>query len=358
MTAHAPDSRAPHPRGDVTLRPYRAGDEVGIVEAFNRIFGGVDPNFRPRTLAHWRWEFAENPAGFEAWLAVMPEDGATSDGAERVVGQYAAWVQPVLLEGRPATFLHGVDSMTDPAVRRSLAKGGVFARLGNAFLDHFGGEAPERVPVIWGPPVPSAWRIGKTQIRYVLVRTQTKLVLERDGLAAGGTGVASGIEVTSCEAVPEDVGEPFERFARAHGAIVVRDRARTDWRFFRHPERRYTFLAARRGGALVGYCVATRGDFDGETNEMVLCDWVVPASEGPAGRALLGALVDEARAQETSRVTAVLSDTARAWLDLQEAGFRVRPTGYLVAARVYDARYEERWLHRNFYYTLGDMDLI
>ena len=336
-------------RGDVSLRRYREGDEVAIVEAFNRIFEAIDPGFQPRSMEHWRWEFADNPSGFESWVA------ETDEG--KIVGQYAALVQPVLLEGERATFLHGVDSMTDPAYRRSLAKGGLFARLGNTFLDHYGGAPPEKIPVIWGPPVPTAWRIGKTQIRYVLIRTQLKLVLEPQHLRAAATESSKTV-VEEVQDFPVDTEELFTRAADGVGAIIVRNKERMDWRFFRHPERTYRVLCARRNGELVGYAVSTVGDFDGNKGETVLCDWLVPNGERGASAALVEAMAAEAVRSGAPNITAVLPDTAPAWLDLQESGFRARPTRYLVAARVYDPRYRERWLHRHFYYTLGDMDLI
>lgn len=331
---------------DFVIREFEEGDEVPLLEAFNRVFASVDPNFVPRSLEHWRWEFRDNPDGSAIWLAL--------DG-ERIVGQYAGIRQRVLLEGVPATFLHGVDSMTDPAVRRSLTKGGLFARLGNTFLDAYGGRAPERVPVIWGPPIPSAWRVGKTLISYVLIRTQLKLCLAPGELRAGPD---RGVEIEEARVFPGETAELFARAAPAHGAILVRDAERLNWRFGQHPERDYAVALARRGGQLVGYAVACRADFDGVKDELILCDWLVPEDEPGATRALLAWLAANARARDAERVTAILPDTCAAWLALQEAGFRARPTRYLIAARVYDPRYDERWLHRHFYYTLGDMDLV
>ncbi len=336
-------------RRDVEVRPYRAGDEERIVPAFNRVFAAVDPGFRPRSMAAWRWEFAHAPDGFACFVA-------ETDAGE-IVGQYAALVQPVLLDGQPATFLHGVDSMTDPSVRSGLAKGGLFARLGNAFLDHHGGRAPERVPVVWGPPVPAAWRIGKTQLGYVLVRNQLKLVLE-PGALRPPPRAAEACAVEAVAAFPEEVDELFARCARALAAVVVRSRRRLDWRFCAHPERRYRVLWARRGATPVGYAVACRGAFDGAPDGTIVCDWLVPQGEPGAAAALLEALVVLAAEEGGGALTLVLPECAPGWAELQDAGFLVRPTRYLQAARVYDERYRERWLYRSFYYTLGDMDLV
>lgn len=341
--------QAPESRREVRVRPYRAGDEARIVPAFNRIFAAVDPSFRPRSLADWRWEFADNPSGFASFVA------ETDEG--QIVGQYAALVQPVVLEGAPATFLHGVDSMVDPAFRRSLGKGGLFARLGNAFLDHHGGRAPERVPVVWGPPVPAAWRIGKSQIHYVMVQNLLKLVLEPAWLRPAGRA-AEACLVQHVSAFPSAVGELFARCLPAFGAVVVRDQRRLDWRFCARPGKSYRVLCAQRAGTLVGYAVTCTESFDGQPHETIVCDWLVPADEHGASAALLEAIVAQALSEGTPRVTALMPESAQPWRVLQAAGFVARPTRYLLAARVYDERYRERWLYRSFYYTLGDMDLV
>ena len=46
------------------------------------------------------------------------------------------------------------------------------------------------------------------------------------------------------------------------------------------------------------------------------------------------------------------------WLPFQVAGFRVEPTRYFPVGRNYLPKYRMPWLHRNWYYTLGDSDLV
>ena len=43
------------------IRPYRFGDEKGILELRSRVFGDLDP---VRRHVHvWKWQFQDNPAG-------------------------------------------------------------------------------------------------------------------------------------------------------------------------------------------------------------------------------------------------------------------------------------------------------
>ncbi len=194
------------------IREYRPGDEHAILETFNRCFAEVDPTFQPRSLEDWRWTYLENPSGWRIYLAV------TEDG--RVISQYAGMGQRVLLNGEPAKFSQAVDSMTDPAFRRGLKKPGFFVLTGYPYAENYGGPPPDGDVVMWGLPVPPAWRIGKTYLDYELIRNQNKWVLERDRFRPPAS---DGREVAEVTEFPDDVEALFAAFAEGRGAIGVRD---------------------------------------------------------------------------------------------------------------------------------------
>ena len=130
---------------DVTLREYRPGDEALILEAFNRLFARVDPGFRPRTLASWRWRYSEHPEGARVMLAV----GA--DG--RVLAHYAGLGVRVRTVDGELHASQAVDSFCDPGVRGGLARRGLFARVGEAYATRFCGTGPGRDCMVYGLPV-------------------------------------------------------------------------------------------------------------------------------------------------------------------------------------------------------------
>jgi hypothetical protein len=328
------------------VRQYEPGDEHEILATFNRVFTRVDPTFRPRTLEFWRWRFRDNPSGARMMLAFTPEG--------RVAGQLAVIVNRVRLEGRPSNFAQGVDQMSDASLRTGLQRGSLVGVLGNTMVNFFAGPGPEQHSLGWGAPVPAAWRAGKSFARYEIVRTQTKLVAEPGEVR---TGAAGGVVVEEARDFPAEVGLLSERAARVHGAIAVRDKAQLDWRWGAHPEKRCRIALARRGGALVGYAVAARGDFDGQRDEWLLVDWLVDAHEEGAGHALR-AWVAALQAHEPARLAAVFPDSKREFGDFQRAGFRVAPTRYFLIARQYLRGYDVHWMHRHWYYTLGDTDLV
>ena len=338
---------------ELTVREYQPGDEVEILETFNRIFAAVDPGFRPRSLASWRWQFQESPSGSTILVAVTPEG--------KVAGQLANLLQRVRLTSldgratREVTFSQAVDSMSDPALRQGLKRESLQARLGNAYAEQYAGEGEGQHALLWGAPVPAAWRVGKRFIRYEVIRTQLALEVSPVELRVPST---RGVEVEVAEAFPDDTHELFERAAVGHGAIAVRDPAWLAWRDLRHPEHSYRVALARRGGTLAGYAIVRRGSFATDAERLVLCDWLVPEEEPDAARALLAWIAEEARRVDCDEIVTVFSDRRPPWRMFQSVGFRAAPTPYAMVGREGARGYDMRWLNANWYYTLGDTDLV
>ncbi len=332
---------------ELTFRPYEPGDETAILDSFNRVFAGVDPTFQPRTEEFWRWQFLDNPSGCRIYLA-LTEDG-------QVAGHMGGICQRMRTEWGPKLFMQGVDHFTDPSQLTGLRRRSLQAEVGVRQAELVRGDAPDRVALFWGPPVPAAWRVGKTFLNYDLIRTQLKLWAKPETVLAGAH---AGVEVEEVERFPEEVAELFERAAEPFGAIAMRDKAQLDWRYTARPEGGYRIALARRGPELVGYTVFRRADFDGEVGEGLLVDWLVPPGEELAAHALRGWLVDAAREEGTERLVALLPDTCPDWIEFQHAGFRAAPSRYFIIAKIEVKRFRARWLYRRWYYTLGDTDLV
>ncbi len=331
---------------DITIREYRAGDEVQIVDTFNRAFAQVDPNFVPRTLERWKWQYLDNPSGWRIMLAFAPDDS--------LISQYAGVGQRVWLEGRPANFSQAVDSMTDPAYRRGLKKPGFFVLTGYPYF-RYGGPPPDKDTVCWGAPVPSAWRIGKTYLGYRLIRNQLKLAVDPSALKSSAAGAVDVEEVAS---FPEDVGQLSAALAEVHGAVAVRDKAQMDWRFVRHPEEDYSIAMVRRSGRLLGYAVFKQADFDREEGPGLVADWCVAPGEEGAEQALVAWVRECALDRGADRLVALFPDTCPQWISFQRRGFRAEPTRYFLVCHCFSRRYRPRWLYDHWYYTLGDTDLV
>lgn len=325
------------------IRAYQPGDEERILEAFNRIFARVDPGFHPRTLAEWRWLYEQNPSGRRIYLAVA-DDG-------RVLAQYAGIPQRVRLDGAPGFFSQSVDSMSDPDFRK-LSREPLFVQAGRAFDAAFGGEPPEKDTLMWGLPVPVAFRIGKKALKYELVRQQHKLSAPLASLAAP----ASALAAEELGAFPAEADELFERLARERRCITVRDRAQLAWRYETNPNHRYRLAVVRRGGVLAGCAVYRKGSFD-LSEDGLLVDWLAPAEDEAVRAALFAWVLEAARAEGCERLTTLFADTSPEWLHFQRLGLRVHATRYFLVAWSFSARHDLAWIRRHWHYTLGDTDL-
>lgn len=333
---------APPPPG-YRVRAYESGDEAAILAAFNRIFAAVDPTFTPRGIEEWRWLYERNPSGRRIWLAVA-DDG-------RVLAQYAGIPQRVLLDGEPSAFSQSVDSMSDPEFRR-LAREPLFVQVGRAFDAAFGGEGATKDTLMWGLPVPAAFRIGRRALKYELVRQQHKLSCPTARVALP----RSTLVAEELADFPAETDALAAQMGRERGGVAVRDRAQMRWRFTDNPRHRYRIGAVRRGGALAGLAVFRRGAFD-LVEDGLLVDWMAAPDDADARVALLAWVVECARAEDCERVTTLFPDTAPEWLVFQDLGFHACATRYFLVAWSFSPRFHLGWMRRHWYYTLGDTDL-
>jgi len=332
--------------GDFVVREYEPGDEHRILEAFNRVFAGVDPEFEPRTLEEWNWRFRDNPAGHETRIAVTE--------AGEVAGHFAAIVQRVGLEGAEGRFVQGVDNFTDPRFRRSLRRDSLLSFLNNTHWERTGGSEPGKTDVAWGLPVVAAWRVGGKLIGYEVIRTQLELYATADEV---DPGPAPGVEVEEVTSFPEEVGRLCERAGEPYGAIELRDKPHCDWRFFARPGHGYRVAVARRGGELAGYAVYAKGGFDQRTDQGLVVDWLVPPTDRAAGHALRAWIRDVGRESGAERLVALFPESCADFMAFQLAGFRAGGTSYFPICRHAARRHDPRWLYRHWYYTFADTDL-
>lgn len=335
------------------VRAYRPGDEEAILEMFNRCFAEVDPGFVPRSMDVWRWQYLQNPAGTQISVA------HTAEG--ELFSHYAGIPQVVQYRGERGRISQAVDSVTDPRFRAGLKKPGMFVVLGLDYWDRYAGNAPEREPIVWGLPVPVAWRMGERFLEYTLIRCISRLVLDFEDPLPGraiDAAAAASYDVEQVSSVPDDIDRLFERASEGRGLVTVRDRDYLTWRFLTHPERTYELWTARDSAReLRGYAVYRTGPFDGEQSGLVADWWLDPSAQG-CGDALLAALAERTRAAGQSKLQTLVSDTAPEWAAFQAQGFRAVRTGYPLVARIFPRRLDVPWLHANWYLTLGDTDLV
>lgn len=328
-----------------TIRRYRPGDEAGIQDAFHRVFAAGNPQFAPRSLERWRWQFERNPAGTQILIAVHDETGA-------VAGHYAGVPRAFRGQGREGLAAEAVDSFVDPRFRAALRRPGLFVVLALAWFREFTASGADFFA--YGLPIETAARIGGAFLDYQVVHHQLALERAVDDPRVLGGPAAPGVSVV------DDFDGRFERLSEEAlpglGSATVRSAAYLRWRYLEHPDHRYVVGAAGEGDRLRGYVVLRRGAFDGREDELVV-DFVVPAGDLDAARALLRFAAQRAREEGAPAVSLVLPPSSAWFREIQRLGFYARPTRYDWSVSHNRRPYETHVLRRDWWYTLGDTDL-
>jgi len=245
--------------GDMTretwsIRPYRSGDEISLVELFARVFK------KPIGAAHWLWKLRGYQLPFEnVWLAV---------NGERVIAQYAGIPIRVQTTGGIRWAVQSVDTMVDPDYRRR----GLFAATAKHAFAHW---AEAGVAFVYGLPnehsrpgfeqlglkcaFPLQWRQGYVRPFSALARRTnfnfpTRL-LDTLWQASLHLSRQSTKNVQLVEVF--DVGADFDQISRrmplVDGFAFVRDREWVRWRYLQAPQLGYRLMLAREGQEPLGY---------------------------------------------------------------------------------------------------------
>lgn len=332
---------------ELTLRPYAPGDEAGILASFNLVFREVcGPGYVDRDLTHWRWQFAENPAGHRIQLAVAP------DGT--IAGQYAALPVRAVTPQGPTVFSQIVDSFVHPAYRQELKRPGVFALTARAALEHWIGLGDG---MFHGMPVEAARKVSVRLLAYTTWRSVDYLVRDaRDGTDAG----PSDVDVALVERAPGDLDELALALAREKRFCNVRDAAYLDWRYLHVPVAHYELHVARRAGRACGAMVLRpRHELLGPTCTMA--ELLVPRDDHGALDALLARAT--ARAREVGRrLAALFPPQAPETGALHARGFETEPSAATffrsIGCRLAQPGLDFVQLGELWWYSFGDFDLV
>lgn len=331
------------------IRPYRAGDETGILASFNRVFRDVcGPGYVDRTLAYWRWEYLDNPAGHRIWIGL-------ADGV--VAGNYSGTPQRFATNFGPRTFVHAVDSFVVPEHRAGLKRPGLFVSLAEPWFDDV---AARQDALVYGYPVKQAERIGSKHLGYRRVRTIEYLTR---AAGEGGVDVPAGLTLERATSLGDEVDALFARFAANRRCLLARDRAYLAWRWLQIPDAATTYEVwlARRGQDLAGVMVL-RPVHELVPGACTIADWCVPDDDPDAAAALLARATRTARERNRSTVMAVFADPSPEHARLRRSGFQLESSAKwherILMHRTFDPAIEESWLIENWWYTIGDSDLV
>ncbi len=324
-----------------TIRPYEPGDEAALLDLHNRAYS----QHAPRSRRHWEWKFRGNPSGHLDILVGESEGGD-------LAGVWAGVTLRFLLDHEPCAAILQLDVATDPALRSGLAGGARLASLGRQyFAAHFRGATK----MAWGFPEPPLHRLGLRLLKFEVLRDVIFLV--RDPTPAAPP--PSAVEVRDVARFGDDADELWNTCAPELGTAVVRDARYLNWRYADHPDHPHLLLEARdaRTGTLRGLATAREGGWNPALLSMM--DWLVPAEDREAERALVHRVVAEAAARDRQYVACWFPAPSPQFARFQlDHSFFAQATPYQACFRPRGKERDRRWYERHWYQTMGDIDFF
>ena len=337
------------PQGWITVGPYQPGDEHSILELFQLVFQVQ------RSLDVWNWEFRDCPQGIHSFV------GRLDDG--RIVSQFCGIPVKVKVHDRTLCFAQMVDSMVHPDFRSGLKKKGLFATTVDAFVDHYG--RLDREVIMMGLPNPEAFRVGRKLCGYTpmtKIYTHTKELVPDPSLPPPPEDVGFRMNRFQVRVVPRfaaDLDELWARVVQQHEVIAWRDAQAMNWRYPSSPQWTYVLLEARLAGSnrLAGVAVL-RGQWLGQP-DMAIADWLVDAGIDGTAEALLSTAEHLGRRAGMTKSRCLLNHMCEASRFFEDRDYSLTPTQFRMVSRTYarDVVTPES-LNREWYYTLGDFDVV
>jgi hypothetical protein len=324
----------------ISIAPYSPGDEAEILRVFKKVFQ-VE-----RSLPEWHWQYTQNPAGLHAFLA------KTDTG--RVISQFTGVPRIVRVLGKNVIFCEIVDSFTDPDHRQGLKKPGWFASTCYAFVDAFG--RPDREIIMYGLPNPPAYRVGSRLLGYEHFHKVE--LLSRSLEKLGPTSESESKErVSILDRFGPEWDAHFERLAKSHDALTVRDQQYLNWRYIERPNSPYVCLGLKaKDGSSLGFAVLRHRWLNQPVTAVAefFCDAQHP--EAPDALRLVEQLARDAGG---TKIQFMITPGSIEWMALTGVGYEPELSQFRLVARTYDrTNLPLSFLKEKWYLTLGDFDII
>ena len=333
------------------VRPYISGDEERILRTFNAVFAEDNPDYIPRTLKQWQWEFRDNPAGNQIMLAVDPEG--------EVVCQYCCLPFFVNLRGEKGVAGLGVDSFVRPDFRQGLKREGIFLRTARRYFKTL--AVPPTTDFGYGFPNDKAYRVGVKMLKYHEIRKPQATLFRNlwqheDDREVGGA-VRGGSAIEEVDVFDARFDELWEALRPQYPMATWRDTEYLSWRYrgcYWIPYR--IFTAVDSSGALKGFAVV-RPDWQGHPMLAVPELFTHPDDDGTLAD-LLRYVVGFARRENQMRIEFWFAETSKAHGMARRMGFEAEGSPFNLVGRFYRDDLDLEFARQSWYYTLGDMDIL
>ncbi|HEY4641855.1 MAG TPA: GNAT family N-acetyltransferase [Thermoanaerobaculia bacterium] len=225
---------------DVVIRSYEAGDEQQILDLFARSFHS------PRSLESWRWKFENDPWG-------RTRISLAFDDAGKLLGHYAGYPMPFVIDGKRVLANQIGDTMTDPSIRH-IGRGptSILGRTALHFYEHF---AERNVAFNYGFNVANIQKFSLRFLRSDRVEPVTYRVRQAPPPVGRLRRWALGYQLELVTEVTSEYDAFFARVAPFYRFLVERNAQYLRWRYLQNPDHRYVLIAIRKWRKLAGWIV-------------------------------------------------------------------------------------------------------
>ncbi len=331
-----------------TIRNYQPGDEDGILQLLNEVFAEDNPDYTPRTMQQWRWQYEQNPCGHEIVVAQAEGGG--------IVGHYACLPARAKVRDRIVQCSQGVDSMVNGEYRRRLKSEGLFLKTARFYFDEHG--VPARNAYGYGFPNKKALRLGMKMLAYRPAFSPVPALARNLFEHADDSDLDTDIrQIVELDKLDNRVDRLWEGLADQVSLGTVRDARYLNWRYLDCPHARYVvFALADAAGELRGLYIG-RENWSGPPI-FALAELLVSDDDQQAIVALLAHAVAEARVRGQQRVEFWCRPGSRVFDCVSSHGFKVEDSPFHLCIKPYDETLDLDWIQDNWYFSIGDSDVF
>ncbi len=314
----------------LVIRPYITGDEEAILGLFRLTFG------QSLDMAAWHWRYVENPSG-GPFIELM-WDGDT------LVGQYAVSPFDISIDGETYHCALSLDTMTHP----DYGGRGVFTRLAKSLYERI---TESGLIMVWGFPNENSHHGFIKRLAWADIATIPMLRLRSSPEGHPHT------EIRPLSIFDAQVDALFNQERKQFQFLTVRSARYLNWRFFRHPSRRYHAAGLYSGDSLVGYSIYKLFQTaEGKVSDIVD---VFCVQDGRIFTDLLVWTAQESFRRGVKAVNLWMNDNSPFYPAVQEMGFLPDAPHTFLCERLFSpalpAQRMAQW--ENWYIQMGDSDV-
>lgn len=312
-------------------RSYRPGDEHAINEGFNQIFR------LQRPIEEWQWKFQPDNGD---WILMA------FDEQERLIAHFAVNRQYVKVDDRVFCAGQAVDvyRIKRPGTDGKL----VFSATVKDFYRRYG--KPEEINFLFGFPGKRHMSMGRVRLQYV-DPIRVPVWRRKTG---GWQLFFSSIRVKEHKD-PEELDALWRKCAPRYKVSVVRDGARLIRRYLSRPGNHYICVGAWKGETMHAWAV-----FKVVGDTLMWVDLLWDGHDDSALISLDNEATRIARRYKLPKLEMWLAEDKRAAQVLQKRGWIVgeHEQQLEMTSVLFNPGIDGDELVRNFYFTMGDSDLI